>query len=209
VHILLTDRLTCPRCGPEFGLILLADRIEERRVLDGTLGCPNCRDGFPVADGFGDLRAPPRSELPTPAEDPVPEEPDPEAVVRLAALLGVPRGPGHLALVGPAARWSGPIADLVEDIEVVGVDPGLRAQRERRGVSRLVAAPGLPFFSRTLRGVAVSGEGAEAWLTEAVRVVAPGGRVVVLDAPGGTRERLEDEGLRVVLAEEDVVVAHR
>ena len=57
MHLLLTDRLTCPRCGPSFGLILLADRMNDRRVVDGVLGCPNCRDGFPVRDGFGDLRA--------------------------------------------------------------------------------------------------------------------------------------------------------
>ena len=24
MHLFLTDRLSCPRCGPEFGLILLA-----------------------------------------------------------------------------------------------------------------------------------------------------------------------------------------
>ena len=43
MHILLTDTLTCPRCGPDFGLILLAERIEGRRVMDGHLGCANCR----------------------------------------------------------------------------------------------------------------------------------------------------------------------
>ena len=38
MHILLTDLLFCPRCGPQHGLILLANRLEERRVLDGWLG---------------------------------------------------------------------------------------------------------------------------------------------------------------------------
>ena len=46
MHILLTDVVTCPRCGPEFGLILLADRFEERRVMQGRLGCPNCREEY-------------------------------------------------------------------------------------------------------------------------------------------------------------------
>ena len=63
MHLLLTDRLTCPRCGPEFGLVLLADRLEDRRVLEGALGCPNCRDRYPVRDGFGDLRPPPRTDI--------------------------------------------------------------------------------------------------------------------------------------------------
>lgn len=52
----LTDLLTCPRCGPESGLILLADRIEDRRVLEGALGCPRCQERYPVRAGFADLR---------------------------------------------------------------------------------------------------------------------------------------------------------
>ena len=57
MHILLTDALTCPRCGPEHGLILLADAIEERRVVSGKLGCPNCRTTFPIAGGGGTVPA--------------------------------------------------------------------------------------------------------------------------------------------------------
>lgn len=53
MHILLTDILTCPRCGPEFGLILLADELRDRRVHEGTLGCANCRGRWPVRRGFG------------------------------------------------------------------------------------------------------------------------------------------------------------
>ena len=58
MHIVLTDVLTCPRCGPSFPLILLANRVENRRVLDGVLGCANCREKYPVQDGLGKLRVP-------------------------------------------------------------------------------------------------------------------------------------------------------
>jgi uncharacterized protein YbaR (Trm112 family) len=51
MHILLTDILTCPRCGPAFGLILLAEQTAGRRVLQGVLGCANCRERYPVRDG--------------------------------------------------------------------------------------------------------------------------------------------------------------
>ena len=63
MHILLTDRLACPRCGPEFGLVLLAHEVRDRRVLEGDLGCPNCREAYPVREGFADLRPPPRTPL--------------------------------------------------------------------------------------------------------------------------------------------------
>ena len=60
----LVDHLVCPRCGPPNGLLLLAHEVRDRRVLEGEFGCPNCRDRFPVAGGFGDLRPPPRGEPP-------------------------------------------------------------------------------------------------------------------------------------------------
>ena len=30
-------RLTCPRCGPAFGLILLAERVDARRVVAASV----------------------------------------------------------------------------------------------------------------------------------------------------------------------------
>src|SRR5690606_8442394 len=59
MHIVLTDLLTCPRCGPAHGLILVADGLAERRVLDGALGCANCREKYEIRDGaawFGSER---------------------------------------------------------------------------------------------------------------------------------------------------------
>lgn len=215
MHLLLTDRLTCPRCGPPFGLILLADRVEERRVYEGTLGCSNCRERYPVRGGFGDLRAPPRAALPElepgrRSEDGANEanEAD-EAVMKLAALLGVSEGPGHLVLAGPVARRARELAGLVPDVEVVGVSAELRAWPEESGVSRLAAGPGLPFFSRTIRGVALSGGAADDLLDEAARVVAAHGRVVLLDPASGEKERLGQAGLHVVLDDGGVIVASR
>ncbi|GIS79943.1 MAG: hypothetical protein CM1200mP14_15090 [Gammaproteobacteria bacterium] len=91
MHVLVADRLTCSRCGPEFGLILRADQTHDRRVTEGVLGCPNCRDQYPITDGFGDLRAPPRSELPKGrAGDPVIRTQ--EESEYLLPLLGITRG---------------------------------------------------------------------------------------------------------------------
>lgn len=58
MHLFLTDRLACPRCGPGFGLILFADVVRDQRVLEGELGCSNCREQYPVREGFGDFRFP-------------------------------------------------------------------------------------------------------------------------------------------------------
>ncbi len=208
MHLLLTDHLSCPRCGPAFGLILLADRMEEHRVRDGTLGCPNCRDGFPVRDGFGDLRAPPRGELPS-GRAGAPGRADPAAAERLWALLGVAEGPGTLLLVGSAARLAAAVAERIPGVEVVALDADMARWPEAPRVSRMAARPGIPFFSRTLRGVAVDGTLGVRWLEEAARAVAPLSRVVVTDAPDDAGAILARSGLHVLVSQGGTVVAAR
>lgn len=208
MHLLLTDRLACPRCGSGFGLVLLADRVVERRVLAGSLGCPNCRERYPVEGGFADLRPPPRRPLHDGDLAP-PETPDRDESVELAALLGVTRGPGQLVLVGELAAHAAALAAMIEEIEVVGVDPRLSRMEERAGVSRIAAASVLPFHDRTVRGVALPGPVAPDRLAEAVRVLAGGGRIVVRDAEGSVARHLEESGLELVLEEAGNVVAAR
>jgi uncharacterized protein YbaR (Trm112 family) len=208
MHLRLTDRLTCPRCGPRFGLILLADRVRDQQVLEGRLGCSNCRDVFPVHEGFGDLRAPPRGPL-APGRAGGPGPVDAAETERVTALLGVPEGPGTLALAGAVSRYAAGVAAAVEGVEVVAVDADLARWPEAPRVSRMVARPGLPFFDRTLRGVAVDGALGARWLGEAARVVAPLARVVVVAATEGAARTLEEAGLRVLAAEAGTVVAAR
>jgi len=208
MHLLLTDRLSCPRCGPEFGLILRADRMEERRVLDGALGCSNCRDAFPVRDAFADLRTPPRGEMPG-GRAGVPGPADPDAAGRLRVLLGVAEGPGTLLLVGSAARHAAWIAEATPGVEVVALDADLAAWPQAARVSRMASRPGIPFFSRSLRAVGVDGALGTPWLVEAARVVAPLGRVVVLDAPADAGAVLAGAGVRVLASEGETVVAAR
>lgn len=216
MHLLLTDRLTCPRCGPGFGLILLANRLAERRVHDGVLGCPNCRDSFPIREGFSDLRAPPRGEVPEGHAGRVPawgsaevSSVTGEEAERLRAVLGIVRGPGTVALLGEAARHAAVMAASVEDLQVVAIDPDLIGWGDAPGVSRLVAGPGMPFFSGMLRGVVVDGRLERAWVQEAARVVAPQARVVVTRAPAGVAQALEEQGLSVLVSEAETVVATR
>ena len=208
MHLLLTDRLTCPRCGPDFGLVLLADEMDDRRVRDGTLGCPNCRDAFPIRDGFADVRAPPRGELPA-GRATIPADGSEEEAVRLQALLDIRRGPGTVVLVGGPAGLASLLADSVDELQVVAVDPAARMWRDHPGVSRMTGFPGLPFFSRTMRGAVVDGAMGGDVVREGARVVAPGARVVVVNAPSDAEEILADGGLSVLVAESETVVATR
>ncbi len=203
MHILLTDILRCPRCGPEFGLVLLADRVEDRRVAAGRLGCANCREMYPVTGGELDLRVPGAAVLPEGGAAAGPDD-----AVRLAALLGLSEAWGSVLLAGAGADLADALAALVPGVEVVhGVGRPGEGQGEA-GLSRVAAGAPLPFAPGSLRGVAL-GRAAAGLVEEGVRLIAPGGRLVVEGAPAGTAEELAAAGLRVLLDQEGWVVAER
>jgi uncharacterized protein YbaR (Trm112 family) len=203
MHLLATDRLICPRCGPEFGLILFSERLEARRVYEGFFGCPNCREEYPIRGGFGDLRFPPRA-----AENvsPVPWSEDPESALRIAAFLGIPEGPGFLLLSGSSAAHARQIASMIDEIEVVAVHSGLRNAGEVPGVSRMVAGSILPLRSRTLRGIVLEGEAGRTRLSEGARTLAIGGRLVLLAPPDGAGEEIRQMGFDLLLDESSAIV---
>lgn len=206
MHLLLTDGLTCTRCGPEFGLILLATRMDERRVLDGTLGCSNCRDRYPVVNGLGDLRPEPRGPIETVSELELPSD---EELLRMAALIGVAGGTGRVALLGPTARFAPGLAARISDVDWVTVSAAAATWSEQDGVDRILAAGVLPFRDRTLRGVVLEGGDTTTELPEAIRVLAPGHRLVLLDPPGAARDMLLARGLKVHEPADGVLVAGR
>ncbi len=184
-------------------------------MQDGVLGCPNCRDSLPITDGFADLRAPPRGDLPGGLAGSAPshgESDEPglaDDVQRLCALLGIQRGPGVVALLGASARHASGVASTVEDLLIVAIDPDLVTWEDAPGVSRAAAGPGLPFFSRALRGVVVDGRLGRGWIEEAIRVVAPMSRVIVLRSPDWTSGLLAEAGLTILASETETVVAAR
>ncbi|HEU0302156.1 MAG TPA: Trm112 family protein [Longimicrobium sp.] len=206
MHILLTDVLTCPRCGPEFGLMVLADRMEERRVVEGRLGCANCRESYPVHDALADLRLPGAAE----SGDAGPSmEEDAEASVRLAALMGLSGAIGMALVAGPGARQAAAVHALVPELEVIAAAERPDALPPRAaGVSRIAAGPGgLPLRGGGLRGAALTGGADEARLREGLRVLAPGARLLVEPAAADTAERLRALGAEVLLDQAGAVVA--
>ena len=209
MHLALTDRIFCPECGPEYGLILLAHDVRDRRVEEGDLGCPGCERRYPIRDGFADLRPPPR--------DPLPEAPprakggaaDHDEIIRLGALLGVTEGPGTLLLQGSAAKHAGALAELIGGVEVVTLESTILNDHENQGVSRMAASKQLPFFSATFRGVLLSGASTARPLEEAARVLAPKSRLVILRPSSVTREELTALGLTVLLDDDAALVSEK
>jgi len=200
--------------------VLLGERIEARRVLDGVLGCANCREQYPVRGGWADLRggstAPRDPEAGGPSASPhdpgaggPTERPAPEAVVRLAAQLGVRVGPGFVLVAGVGAELAAGVAGLVEGLEVVAVGVELAGRGEVPGVSRLAVGRVLPLAPGSMRAVALRGDGGGIALEEAARVVGPLGRLVVDDAGPTVLERLGRAGFEVLARDGAEVVAVR
>ncbi|MFO7893917.1 MAG: hypothetical protein R6U63_09290 [Longimicrobiales bacterium] len=213
MNVELSDLLTCPRCGPTYGLVLLPYESEDRRVRSGVLGCANCRERYAIEGGVADLRVGDPDPDPDRESDPDPEgEPPAEPAVRLAGLLGLAEARGAVLVAGPEAARAADLSALVEGVEVVAVtdrEPGVGpGEAGGGGVSRVRIDRVIPFRSGSLRGVALTG-GWSSLVEEGARVLGREGRLVLAPSPVGVAERLAEAGLRVVAAEAGVVVAVR
>jgi hypothetical protein len=173
-------------------------------VLEGWLGCSNCRERYRVAGGFAELGmgARPAERGPSAVEAATAE-----GALRYAALAGITEGPAFLLLLGSRAHHALLVAKLVPLLEVVTLDPRFDAWDEVAGVSR-VGANGLPLQHGAFRAVLLTA-GAENELESAARVVAPLGRIVIEQAPGDAESRLTRAGLKLVMQDGPTVVAVR
>lgn len=227
VHVALTEILRCGACGE--GLVLLTTIARESRAIEGTLGCAACGARHPVRRGVADLRA---GQEPTvasvgvhaepAAESPGAPEESPEgtalsprdAALRTAALMGLEEARGVVVLVSPEGRQAEELARLVAGVEVVTVDPESGPGAASPGgplprrVSPLLSRGELPIVDRRVAGIALSTR-SHVSLCEAVRVVAPGGRVVVTDAGTEAAREVERLGCAVLAHERGVLVAER
>jgi uncharacterized protein YbaR (Trm112 family) len=212
MHLLLTDIATCPRCGPSFGLILLADEMHDRRVREGWLGCANCREKYPVRDAVADLRHPPGA---SPADFPAGATGstvgvDPERAYQVAALLGVTQGPATILVAGLELSLAEAIAAQLPHVELVAADPpGAVAGSLRMSVLR--TGPQLPLRNRSLHGMVLASATADAagaeWPREAARLLRAEARLVVLGRSDPLLAGIASAGLQLLLDEAGIVVA--
>jgi uncharacterized protein YbaR (Trm112 family) len=196
MNLLLTDHLTCPKCLGG-GLILLADRVEARRVYTGQLGCPSCQARYRVVDGVAEFDV-------VGAAD---HHPAPDGA-RLAALLGVADGPAMLLLVGPYEGAAAEIAALLDDVEIVVATQSAVVMNDVARVSVLRVGKRIPLRDGSMRGVVITGADAD-MIAEAVRVVGLAARVVLIHATPEAEAALRAQNVQVVAQQDDTLVSVR
>ena len=98
------------------------------------------------------------------------------------------------------------IARLVRGIEVVVVGWGGRGLAAD-GVSAFTTGPRLPLRDGVVRGLVADGGMAAGWWDECLRVLMPGGRVVITEPTRAAREWARSAGLATVLDEPALLVA--
>ncbi|MGH7669774.1 MAG: hypothetical protein ACRENQ_09805, partial [Gemmatimonadaceae bacterium] len=173
MFIELVDSLRCPHAHEDSWLVLAAERMDGRRVLDGVLGCPVCRRQYRIADGVADLRsdgsAAPATEAPR-----TPPSADAEQAVRLAAFLNLADGGGYAILVGAWTRYAAGLLALGgTHLLLVNPEPGVIILT---GTSGLLADSSLPLAPAGARALALDASASPAFVATALRAVQTRGR---------------------------------
>lgn len=180
----IVESLRCPREHEPSQLVASATRTENRRIIEGVLGCPVCGAEFPIHDGV--LILDPTARVPAGAASV-------QDAMRIAAFLELTDARGFVVLCGAWGAHVGPLRELCET-PVVLVDPPQGAGDIASAV--ILTSDRVPLAPGSARAAALD-SGLPASLTHSVvQSVGAGGRVIgdaPLPVPEGIREIARDE----------------
>lgn len=178
MFIELVDTLRCLAPHADTWLVATVERLEHRHIIEGRLGCPECRAEYPVRRGIADFT---RGEQVVRAHEAA--VPDESELLRAGALLDLRSEGGTIVLGG---RWSGLAAALAGTygVQALVVNPP-DAWATAAGASALLVTHGLPIAEGSVRGVLLDAcTSGSPLLASAVRALRSGGRLIApADAP--------------------------
>lgn len=181
----LVDVLRCPVAHEETWLVASIDRAEDRDIITGALGCPQCLAEYPIRDGIVHFAADVRL--------PAYRAPDEAGAMRLAAALDLTDARMTAVLHGgwashaPLIRGFSP-AQLLLVNAPAGVATG-------DGIS-LVRAPIAPLASASVNAAAFDADASEEMIASLIRSLRPNGRLLgpaSVSVPAGLSELARDD----------------
>ncbi len=182
MFIELTDHLKCPAGHAEQFLVLLPDRMEGRRVMQGQVGCPVCGKMAQLIDGVLDFGE--GGDLAGTGDDGTEDSPFTLSAEAALALLGIDGPGGYLLLVDRAGMLAPDLETLLPGVGLVLLNPPAPlvpslAHGPSAAVS-IIRAPRTPVKSGSMRGVVIGGEVVRdsSWVREAGLTALSGRRVV-------------------------------
>lgn len=195
----LVERLVCPSLHARTPLIFVVWRAVDRDLIEGQLGCPVCRRDGVVANGHVILEqtrdrdvAAQAAPSASGARDGATVGASADALSRLEALLGIADPGARVLLTGRYAALADALARDTDAL-VVALNQGTTPES---GVGSLfVGEPVLPFSDATFTAAAFDADIPPAQLTDALRTLVRGARIVgalPLTLPAGVRELARD-----------------
>lgn len=178
MFIELIDSLRCTNDHADSWLVASIVRRDDRFVTEGELGCPICLREYPIERGvvwFGSREQHGTSAIAI--DDPVMMDTSgPDAAVRIGAFLNVAEAAAVL-LGGTWARSAHALSELIP-LRIFVLNPSEPID-ESMSIGVVMSSEGIPLAPGMLRGVALDrATVTPAVLTSAIKVLAPGGRVV-------------------------------
>jgi uncharacterized protein YbaR (Trm112 family) len=167
MFIPLVDILRCVRPHEDTWLVASIDRVEDRDIIEGTLGCPSCLAEYPIHEGVVQFDAG--------VARPAYRQPSEHDVVRLAAALDLV-DPRMTAVLHGAWGAYAPMMRGLSPVPLLLVNPpdGIASGD---GVS-IVRSATVPLAAASVNAVAVDAGADHATIASFANVLRGGGRMV-------------------------------
>lgn len=175
MFIELLDLLRCPRAHDDTWLVASFEKVSNRFVEQGILGCPICSAQYPIEAGVADFSggvSSPSCEDQRAAASHRREE----LATRAGAFLDATEPGATVILGGVWAYAAEQLADLAQ-VRVFALNPP-EGVTETASVGLARVAADIPLASESCLGVALDAWFNSGIIAAAVRAVRPGGRIV-------------------------------
>ncbi len=175
MFIELLDLLRCPKVHDETWLVASFQKVSNRFVKTGTLGCPVCNAQYPIEEGVADFTGGLSSSSCEQQRADASHRRE-ELATRAGAFLDATE-PGATVLLGGVWAYAAEqLSDLAE-VRVFALNPPVGVA-ETASVGLVRVAADVPLAAESCLGAAI-----DAWfnsriVVSAMRTVRPGGRLV-------------------------------